>query len=270
MAEAEELTHVDPEEDVKMTIWEHLAELRKRLFRAALALTAGTIGCWVYKDDIFTWLTTPYTSAWRQSFPDLAAKGQLPELVTLAPADIFVNYLQLSMVGGIILAAPVIFYQLWAFVSPGLYAREKRFVIPFVLFSTILFVSGVLFAYYVALPFTFPFFFSMHGTVGGPNGVSLMPRHTMEMYLDFAEHMLLAFGFVFELPIFIGFLALAGIVTPRQLLRFSRYAIVGAFIIGAFVTPTPDWINQTIVSSALIVLYFISVGLAFVVAKRRD
>lgn len=272
MAEAEtpDVSGIDPEEDVKMTIWEHLGELRRRLFRAALALLAGTVACWTYKDAIFTWLTAPYNVAWRQSFPDLAAKGQQPELVTLAPADIFVNYLQLSMVGGIILAAPVIFWQLWAFVSPGLYSREKKYIIPFVLFSSGLFAGGVAFAYYAALPFTFPFFFSMHGTIGGANGISIMPKHTMEMYLDFAEHMLLAFGFVFELPIFIAFLALAGIVTPMQLVRFSRYAILASFIVGAFVTPTPDWINQTIVSAALIVLYFVSVVLAFIVAKRRD
>src|SRR5690606_36317684 len=113
----------------------------------------------------------PYNASWRESLPDLAAQGQKPELITIAPADIFVNYLQLAMVGGIILAAPVIFWQLWAFISPGLYAREKRFIIPFVIFSTGLFVGGVLFAYHVALPFTFPFFFSMHGTVGGADGI---------------------------------------------------------------------------------------------------
>jgi sec-independent protein translocase protein TatC len=265
----EPLTHVEPEDDVKMTIWEHLGELRKRAFRGAAALLAGTIACWTYKDTIFSWLTRPYASAWFQSFPELAKQGKKPELTTLAPADIFVNYLQLSMVGGLILSAPIIFWQLWAFVSPGLYSREKKYIIPFVLFSTTLFVGGVAFAYYVALPFTFPFFFSMHGAVGS-DGLTIMPNHTMEMYLDFAEHMLLAFGFVFELPIFIGFLALAGIVTPRPLVRCSRYAILAAFVVGAFVTPTPDWINQTIVSGALVVLYFISVGIAFIVAKRRD
>lgn len=269
-AEEEELTDGGPEGDVRMTIWEHLAELRKRLMRSALALVAGACVCWAFREEMLAWITAPYATAWRERFPELVKAGQQPELQTLAPADAFVNYLQLSLVGGVILATPVIFYQLWAFVSPGLYAREKRYIIPFVLFSTALFLSGVAFAFYVALPFSFPFFFSLLGQVGGEGGVVLTSKPTMEFYLDFAEHMLLAFGFVFELPLFIGFLALAGIVTPQQLVRFSRYAIVGAFIVGAFVTPGPEVSSQIAVSTALCALYFISVGLAFLVAKRRE
>jgi sec-independent protein translocase protein TatC len=268
--EEEELTHEDPESDVRMTIWEHLAELRKRLMRAAMALVAGACVCWAFREELLAWITTPYATAWRERFPELVKQGQAPELQTLAPADAFVNYMQLSLVGGVIIAAPVIFYQLWAFVSPGLYAREKRYIIPFVLFSTTLFLSGVAFAFYVALPFSFPFFFSLLGQVGGASGVVLTSKPTMEYYLDFAEHMLLAFGFVFELPLFIGFLALAGIVTPQQLIRFSRYAIVGSFIVGAFVTPGPEISSQIAVSSALVALYFLSVGLAFLVAKKRS
>ncbi|HVH40898.1 MAG TPA: twin-arginine translocase subunit TatC, partial [Labilithrix sp.] len=191
-------------------------------------------------------------------------------LQTLAPADAFVNYKQLSLVGGVIIAAPIIFYQLWAFISPGLYAREKRYIVPFVLFSSTLFLGGISFAYFVALPFSFPFFFSLLGQVGGESGIILTSKPTMEYYLDFAEHMLLAFGFVFELPLFIGFLALAGIVTPQQLVKFSRYAIISSFVIGAFVTPGPEISSQIAVSSALIALYFLSVGLAFLIAKKKS
>lgn len=266
-----ELTHMDPEEDVKMTIWEHIGELRKRLARAALALVGGAVVCWTFRERLLAWITTPYATAWRERFPELVKAGQSPELQTLAPADAFVNYMQLSLVGGVIIAAPVIFYQLWAFISPGLYSREKRYIIPFVVFSTTLFLSGISFAYYVALPFSFPFFFSLLGSVGGDSGIILTSKPTMEYYLDFAEHMLLAFGFVFELPLFIGFLALAGIVTPQQLVKFSRYAIVGAFVVGAFVTPGPEISSQIAVSSALIALYFLSVGLAFLIyRKKRD
>lgn len=265
-----ELTHEDPESDVKMTIWEHIGELRRRLMRAAMALVGGAIVCWTFREKLLAWVTTPYAAAWRETFPDLVKAGQSPELQTLAPADAFVNYMQLSLVGGVIIAAPMIFYQLWAFISPGLYSREKRYIIPFVLFSTTLFLSGIAFAYYVALPFSFPFFFSLLGSVGGESGIILTSKPTMEYYLDFAEHMLLAFGFVFELPLFIGFLALAGIVTPQQLVKFSRYAIVGAFIVGAFVTPGPEISSQIAVSGALVALYFISVGLAFLIYKKRD
>jgi sec-independent protein translocase protein TatC len=265
----QEMTADEPEADVKMTIWEHIGELRKRLMRAAMALLAGAVVCWSFREKLLLWMTVPYAAAWREAFPDLAKAGQKPQLQTLAPADIFVNYMNLALVGGVILAAPVVFYQLWAFISPGLYAREKRYIIPFVLFSSSLFAAGVAFGYYVALPFSFPFFFSMHGSVGGATGIVVAPNHTMEMYLDFVEHMLLAFGFTFELPLFIGFLALAGIVTPQQLVKFSRYAIVGAFVVGAFVTPGPEISSQFAVSSALIALYFLSVGLAYLIARKK-
>ena len=266
MAETDqELTHADPEDDVQMTIWEHLGELRQRLTRAALALLAGTVLCWTFREKLLRWIAGPFDAQWQVRFPNTPM-----ELQTLAPADAFMSYMQLSITGGIILAAPVIFYQLWAFISPGLYAREKRYIIPFVLFSTLLFLSGVAFAYYVAFPFSFQYFFSLLGQIGGDGGIVLTSRPTMEYYLDFTTRMLLAFGFVFELPLFIAFLAMAGIVTPRQLVRFSRYAIIGAFVVGAFVTPGPEVSSQIAVSGALMVLYFVSVGLSLVVARRRD
>lgn len=254
-----------PEGEVSMTIWEHLGELRTRLTRAAAAMVAGAVIAWVYREKLLAWIAQPYRNAWATKFPN-----EPLELQTLAPADVFVNYMQLSLVAGVIFAMPMIFYQLWAFVSPGLYAREKKYVIPFVLFSTTLFLSGVAFAYYVAFPFSFEYFFSLLGDVGGNTGIVLKSRPTMEYYLDFAERMLLAFGGVFELPLFIAFLSLAGIVTPRQLVKFSRYAIIASFIIGAFVTPGPEISSQCAVSGALVILYFISVGLAYIVAKKKD
>ena len=253
-----------PEAEVSMTIWEHLAELRTRLMRAALALLAGAIIAWVYREKLLAWIAQPYRNAWATKFPN-----EPLELQTLAPADVFVNYMQLSLVAGVVFAVPMIFYQLWAFVSPGLYAREKKYIIPFVVMSTTLFMSGVAFAYYVAFPFSFEYFFSLLGDVGGNTGIVLKSRPTMEYYLDFSERMLLAFGGVFELPLFIAFLSLAGIVTPRQLVKFSRYAIIASFIVGAFVTPGPEISSQCAVSGALVVLYFISVGLAYIVAKKK-
>ena len=137
---------VEPEADVKMTIWEHLDELRKRIIRAAIGLLLTTGVCWAFRVKLLAWLLVPYEHAWRaRNFPGA------PELQTLSPADAFVGYLQLSLVGGVVAAAPLLFYQLWAFISPGLYTKEKRLIFPFVLFSTTLFLSGVAFAYYVAL-----------------------------------------------------------------------------------------------------------------------
>lgn len=259
-----ELTHVDPEADVKMTIWEHIGELRNRLTRAAMGLLAGAVLCWSFREKLLAWLAVPYAVAWKQRFPNEPIKLQ-----TLAPADAFVNYMQLSLVGGVVLAAPIIFYQLWAFVSPGLYAKEKWYIIPFVLFSTTLFLSGVAFAYYVAFPFSFNYFFSLLGEVDGNSGIQLTSMPTMEYYLDFTTRMLLAFGGVFELPLFIAFLALAGIVTPMQLVRFSRWAVILSFVLGAFVTPGPEISSQIAVSGALCFLYFLSVGVAFIVAPKR-
>jgi sec-independent protein translocase protein TatC len=255
---------IDPENEVKMTLWEHLGELRKRLTRAAIALLICAIGAWCYRVELLRWLTIPYRQAWVVRFPKTPLELQLT-----GPADAFVNYMQLSLSAAVVFAAPVIFYQLWAFVSPGLYAKEKRYIVPFVFFSTSLFASGVAFAYYVAFPFTFNYFLSLVGKLDDAGDMVLTSRPTMEFYLDFSTRMLLAFGFVFELPLFISFLAIAGIVTPQQLVKFSRWAIVSAFVIGAFVTPGPEVSSQIAVSSALCLLYFISVGVAFLVAPKR-
>lgn len=262
--EPEESPSPEPEADVKMTIWEHLQELRTRVIRSAMAVFLTTVACWVFRQRILAFLLLPYEAAWKIQMPNEPLKLQ-----TLSPGDPFIAYLQLSLVSGIILAIPIIFYQLWAFVSPGLYAREKRYVIPFVLFSTTLFLSGVAFAYYVAFPFTFKYFFSLLGTVT-EGGTVLTQIPTFEHYLDFATRMLLAFGFVFELPLFISFLAIAGIVTPRQLLRFGRWAVLLAFVVGAIATPGPEITSQLAVSGALVLLYFLSVGIAFIVGKKKD
>jgi sec-independent protein translocase protein TatC len=253
-----------PEADAKMTIWEHLNELRSRLVRCALGVLVTTCVAWAYRVQILAWLIRPYEKAWMaRHMPGL------PELQTLSPGDVFVGYLQLSLVAGVIAAAPIIFYQVWAFVSPGLYHREKRFVIPFVVFSTSLFLSGVAFAYYVAFPFTFNYFFSLLGQVSD-SGTVLTQRPTLEFYLDFSTRMLLAFGVVFELPLFITFLSLAGIVTPKQLLRFGRWAVLLSFIVGAIATPGPEITSQIAVSGALVVLYFLSVAIAFVIARNKE
>lgn len=246
------------EADVKMTIWEHLEELRRRLLRAAIALLVCTVFAWNYRVKILAWILVPYENAWRErKLPGV------PELQTLGPADVFVGYLQLSLVAGVVASVPVIFYQLWAFISPGLYSREKRYIYPFVFFSSSLFVAGCAFAYYLAFPLTFGYFFSLLGQVS-QSGTYLTQRPTLELYLDFATRMILAFGIVFELPLFIAFLVLAGIVTPRQLLRFSRWAIILAFFVGAIATPGPEITSQIAVSGALVGLYFLSIGIAYI------
>jgi sec-independent protein translocase protein TatC len=249
-----------PERDVRMTIWEHLDELRKRIIKAAIGVLAGTIAAWFFRTQILAWLVIPYQRTWLQRF------NKPLQLQTLAPADAFLGYFELSLMTGVIASVPVIFYQLWAFISPGLYKKEKRLIVPFVFFSSTLFLSGVAFAYYVAFPFTFNYFLSLLGEVR--EGVELTQIVTLEFFLDFVSRFLLAFGAVFELPLFIAFLVLANIVTPKQLLKFGRWATVLAFALGAVVTPGPEVTSQIAVSSALIGLYFLSIPIAYLLKPR--
>jgi sec-independent protein translocase protein TatC len=244
-----------PDGDKRMTIWEHLDELRSRIVRAAIGVFIGTIVAWIFRVQILAWLVIPYQRVWQERFH----KELL--LQTLAPADAFLGYLEQSLTAGIIASAPIIFYQLWSFISPGLYKKEKRLIVPFVFFSSTLFLGGVAFAYYVAFPFTFNYFLSLLGEVR--QGVELTQIVTLEFFLDFVTRFLLAFGAVFELPLFIAFLVLANIVTPKQLLKFGRWATVLAFIVGAIVTPGPEVTSQIAVSSALIGLYFLSIPIAY-------
>lgn len=250
-----------PERDVRMTIWEHLEELRRRLIKAAIGVFAGTIVAWVFRVQILAWLVIPYQRAWLTHF------NKPLQLQTLAPADSFLGYFELSLTAGVIASVPVIFYQLWAFISPGLYKKEKRLIVPFVFFSSTLFLSGVAFAYYVAFPFTFNYFLSLLGEVR--QGVELTQIVTLEFFLDFVTRFLLAFGAVFELPLFIAFLVLANIVTPKQLLKFGRWATVLAFAVGAVVTPGPEVTSQLAVSTALVGLYFLSIPIAYMLKPRN-
>ena len=252
-----------PEADVSMTLWQHLGELRNRILKAFIALFFCTIAAWGVHEKSLDVLLRPYKAA----LADRNMTGAL-ELQTLAPSDALVGYMYLSLVVGGIVASPIIFYQLWAFISPGLYKREKRLVFPFVFFSTTLFVSGVVFAYYFVFPAALSYMLSLTGKVGD-SGISLVHRPTLEYYLDFSTRLLLTCGCVFELPLFISFLVVGGVVTPKQLLHFSRWAILISFIVGAFVTPGPDVAFQLFVSMPLIALYFVSVGIAYVIAPKR-
>lgn len=244
-----------------MTFWEHLDELRARLIRAAVAYVIGASVAWVYRDPILVWLWQPFAQSWREH----KIPGD-PALNFAAPSDAFTAYFKLSMVAGLLIAAPVIFYQLWLFIAPGLYGKEKKIVLPFVFFSTVLFVGGGLFGWRVAFPVTFDYFLGLTGSASEA-GLALRPVVMIGQYLDFVSQMLLAFGIVFELPLFILFLSIAGIVNYLQLIRFGRWFVLVAFIVGAIITP-PDTTSQIVMSVPLCVLYFVSIGLAYLFGKR--
>lgn len=243
-----------------MTFWEHLDELRKRLIRSVLAFLAGCLAAWELREEILAFLVKPYADSW-------AAQG-LPGAPTLhfdAPGAAFTAYVRLAMLGGLALAAPVIFYQLWSFIAPGLYAKEKRYVIPFVLSSSVLFVGGGLFGWKTAFPITFDYFLSMSGAVGSEH-LTITPTVMMAQYLDFVTQMLLAFGIIFELPLVLLFLSIAGIVNYLHLIKFGRWFILVAFIVAAFATP-PDVTSQLLMAIPMCLLYALSIGLAFVFGK---
>jgi sec-independent protein translocase protein TatC len=257
----EEKAH-DEEEDIEdkpMTFWEHLDELRKRVVYAVIAFFVACIASWELRERMLALLVKPFSEAWRaQNIP-----GN-PSLHFGAPGAAFVAYLKLTMIGGAALAAPILFYQLWSFVAPGLYAREKRFVIPFVLLSSLLFVGGGYFGWRAAFPITFDYFLSMSGTVG--DQITITPTIMMGEYLDFCAQMLLAFGVIFEIPLFVLFLSIAGIVNYLQLIRFGRWFVLVAFIAAAIFTP-PDATSQIIMAVPMCLLYGISIGLAFIFGK---
>jgi sec-independent protein translocase protein TatC len=247
--------------DKKMTIWEHLDELRVRLIKAIIAYLVGASLAWNYREPMLAWLWKPFAESWRAN----QLSGD-PALNFAAPSDIFKAYFKLSLIGGLIVSAPVIFYQIWAYVAPGLYKKEKRIVIPFVFFSTVLFVGGGLFGWRVAFPVTFGYFIDLAKTDPGTD-LHIHPVVMVPEYLDFVNQMLLGFGIVFELPLFILFLSIAGIVNYLQLIRFGRWFVLVAFTIGAILTP-PDTTSQLVMSIPLCLLYFVSIGLAYLFGKR--
>lgn len=248
------------EEDQPMTFWEHLDELRKRLVRSLLALFVGCIAAWEFHARLLEFLKKPYADAWTR-----AGLAGDPSLHQSAPASGFMAYIKLALIGGAALASPVIFYQLWSFIAPGLYAREKKYVIPFVTLSSALFVGGGFFGWKVAIPISFRYFLALsnEGTAGG---VSITPTFMVGEYIDFCLQVMLGFGLTFELPMLFLFLSIAGIVNYLMLIRYARWFIFLAFVISAVLTP-PDVISQLTMAIPMCLLYGVSIGLVYIFGK---
>ena len=284
--------------DGKMSFTDHLEELRSRLMRAFFAVMLGMVVVWNFREPFFAWMLRPLEVAWfcrakggcevptvfrwmlhPREFRHVRALAEAtmsarvggfpvqPQVHFPDPTAAFVAYLKLAAIGGIVLALPVVFYQVWSFIAPGLYPREKRLVMPFVFFSTAFFLAGSLFGYHFVFPTANEYFLSFSGTVTGTQ-VAVVPTLMMDEYLGFTSQMLLAFGVVFELPLFVFFLSLAGLVTWKQLLGFGRYFTVIAFIVAAILTPTPDMFSQVMLGLPLVALYFVAVFLAFLFGPK--
>ncbi|MGZ3635738.1 MAG: twin-arginine translocase subunit TatC [Syntrophales bacterium] len=240
----------DPTEE-KMPFTSHLEELRTRIIRIMIAAAIGFGVCWYFKEWLFQIITKPL----HQVLPpnSFMIYTSLPEA--------FFNYMKISFYASLFLTSPYILYQLWKFISPGLYKTEKKYMLPFVISSTILFICGILFGYYLALPPAFGFFVEFSSDF-------LKPMLSLREYLSFSLKLLLAFGVSFELPVAIFFLAKIGVVRSRTLSKNRRYAILIIFIAAAILTPSPDALTQIIMAVPLMGLYEIGIIVAKLAEKK--
>jgi len=242
-----------PDHDLpKMSFLDHLEELRKRLIVSIIALVAGFVACWSFADKIFEQIEKPLAQ-WLPKGDHLA--------YTRLTAPFFL-YMKVAFFAGIFLAAPVILLQLWLFISPGLYKRERRWAAPFIIGATMFFVVGGYFGFAVILPYTCKFFVDL--------GHGFKNVVTVDDYFSFASTIILSSGLVFETPILIFFLARLGIVTPAFLLQKLKYAIVGAFIIAAVITPSGDMVTQSLLAVPMIGLYLLGIAVAYLFGKKHE
>ncbi|MEO6260641.1 MAG: twin-arginine translocase subunit TatC [Thermoanaerobaculia bacterium] len=236
----------------KMSFLDHLEELRKRLLISLVAIGLAFLACWNFADRIFGYIQEPLVKYLPTG--DKLAYTRLTEP--------FFVYMKVAFFAGIFVASPVILLQVWLFIAPGLYKRERRYAAPFIIFATLFFLLGGYFGYRVLLPGTCAFFVE--------TGKQFKQMIKVDEYFSFASTIILAAGVVFETPILIFFLARMGIVTPAFLMQKFKFAVVAAFIISAIVTPTPDMVTQTALALPMIALYLLGVGVAYLFGKRHD
>jgi sec-independent protein translocase protein TatC len=245
----------DDDESVagRMSFLEHLEELRKRIINACLGIAVGIGASFFFIQTIYDFLTAP-------------AIATLPEgskLIYTQPTEAFSLYITISLISGAVLAAPFIMYQVWMFIAPGLYANEKKFVIPFVLFSTLGFLAGGAFNHYVAYPFIMIYFASFNT----PN-LTYMPQ--LSEVFGLYVKMLLGLGVVFQMPTVVYFLARIKVVTARFLLGQFKFALLIIVILAAVITPTGDPVTLMVFSAPMVGLYLLSIAIAWVVGPKRS
>ncbi len=235
----------------EMTFLEHLEDLRKRLFYSFLAVFLTIIPAYAFSKQVFNILARPLTK-------------YLPEGEKLAYTTLtepFMLYIKTAFLTSLFVVAPFIFFQIWLFVAPGLYQKEKKYVIPFVLATSVFFVGGGVFGYFIVYPWACRFFLNM--------GSDFKAVITVNQFFGLTLKVLLGIGIVFELPTLIFFLARMGIVTSRWMVKNFKYAVLAIFIIAAVITPTPDIITQSIIAGPMLGLYTFSILIAFLFGKER-
>ncbi len=235
-----------------MPLTEHLRELRTRLIRSIIAFIICAGGSFYFAKYVFEFLKLPVV----KSYPEV-------ELITLSPTEPLFILIKISLTVGLIIASPVILFEIWRFVEPALYPDEKRLFVPLLLSSTFLFVLGGVFAYFVVLPMALKFLLGL-----GFSQLAATPYLSVNLYISFVLKMLIAFGIAFEMPIFLYMLQRAGIVSQEQLKRFRRYFIVVAFLVGALIAP--DVATQVLMALPLLILYEISILLGKTVRRNKE
>ena len=257
----------NPEES-KMSFWSHLDELRKRIVYISIAIGVGFIACFNYSEDILGVLLLPLnaTANFQGTYPFIAFTPNkiVQELHFTTLTEPFMAHLKIGFVAGMLLMLPVILYQIWKFIAPGLLRHERKYASQFVIFATIFFGFGVLFCFFFLLPFAIPFL------------VTYKTEHLKAIikigdYINFTLMFMLASGAVFELPLIMVVLGRMGIINVDSLTKFRKYALLGSFIIGGIVTPTPDAFNMTIMSIPIYLLYELGIlGVRVLGRKKQD
>jgi sec-independent protein translocase protein TatC len=235
--------------DDKMPFMEHLGELRVRIMRALIGVLIGALIPLYFSQRIVDWLALPVTRLGH-------------ELVFTAPAEAFWVQMKVGLVCGLFLSAPIVLWQVWAFVSPGLHTHEKKYAVPFVIIGSVMFLAGGAFALFVVVPYALTFL------LGYARPGVLKPMITVQNHVDFFLKFTLAFGVIFELPLAMTLLARMGAVTAQTLGRHRKYAVLGSFVVAAILTPTPDAFNQAMMAGPLIVLYEVGIVSARIFGKR--
>ncbi len=242
-----------PENDVKQSFFEHLGELRKRLIRAVLGIGVGMAAVGWFCERIFRWVMLPVI----RSLPENEQALHYTSYI-----EPFMVYLKVALYGGIFVSAPYVLLQLWLFIAPGLYKRERKMVFPFVASGTALFYAGAAFCYFFVMPAAFPAL----AAIAGPD---MKPILTMTEQLSLVLAMLLGFGIVFEVPVIIAFLSMIGIVSVDFLVKYRRHAIVANTALAAIITPTGDPFNLALMAVPMILFYEIGILLARFLGKKR-
>ena len=252
-SDAGEQTDAPETELPKMSFLDHLEELRKRLIVVIIAIGVAFLACWNFADKIYGWVQEPLT----KFLPPGDQKLAYTRLT-----EPFFLYMKVAFFAAIFVASPILMWQIWRFISPGLYKRERYYAAPFIIFASLFFILGGYFGYRVILPATCAFFVE--------TGKEFKQMIKIDEYFSFASTIMLGSGAVFETPILIFFLARLGIVTPAFLMQKFKYAVVLAFIIAAVITPTPDMVTQSFLALPIIGLYLIGVAVAFMFGKRHE